>query len=133
MSRIFERIENFNRAFDLFVEMRNLYVAEKNSNAYRLALAQSFEIVCELGWKVIKDYLFMKNIQADTPKDTIKKAYNSNIIENGQIWIDMINDRNATSHEYNIGKVDIILEKISTTYYDELVLFKNWLRGVNGI
>ncbi len=133
MSRIFERIENFNRAFNLFVEMRNSYVAEKNSNAYRLALAKSFKIACEQGWKVIKDYLFMKNIQADTPKDTIKKAYNSNIIENGQIWIDMINDRNATSHEYNIDKVDMILEKISTTYYDELVLFKNWLRGVNGI
>ena len=129
MSRIFKRIENFNKAFDMFDEMQKNYLSDKMNNAYRLALTQSFEIVCELAWKVLKDYLLLNNIEVQTPKDTVKKAFNSNIIENGQIWIDMVNDRNATSHEYNLEKVDLILEKIAATYYEELIGFKKWLRG----
>lgn len=131
MSRLSERIENFNRAFDLYSEVRNKYINDKNNNTYRLALAQGFEIVCELGWKVLKDYLFVNGISVQLPKEVIKEAFNKEVITNGQIWIDMISDRNATSHEYNIDKVDIILEKVSNVYYNELSQFHNWLRGID--
>ena len=44
----------------------------------------------------------------------------------------MVKARNATSHEYNMDKIDVILENISSTYYDELCSFKEWLRGFDG-
>lgn len=130
MSRLFERIDNFNNAFELYKEMREGFLANKQHNAYRLGLTQSFEIVAELGWKVLKDYLFVQGIETNTPKDVIKEAFSNNIIDNGQIWIDMIKDRNATSHEYNTEKVDMILEKISTIYYEELSKFQNFIRSL---
>lgn len=52
-----------------------------------------------------------------------------NIIPNGQIWIDMAKDRNSSSLEYNMDKVNIILEKISTDYYQELKRFNKQLKG----
>lgn len=131
MSRLSERIENFNKAFDLYEEMQKGFLANREQNSYRLGLAQSFEIVSELGWKVIKDYLKIQIIDADTPKEVIKQAFLHNIIPNGQVWIDMINARNTTSHEYNTDKVDKILENISTIYYDELYRLRNWLRSIN--
>jgi len=131
MSRLSERIENFNRAFDLYSEVRNEFVKDKNNNTYRLALAQGFEIACELGWKVLKDYLFVNGISVQLPREVIKEAFNKEVISNGQIWIDMISDRNATSHEYNVDKVSVILEKVSTLYYDELSRFHSWLRGID--
>ena len=132
MSRLSERIENFNKAFDLYQEVRNEYKKDKNNNTFRLALAQGFEIVCELSWKVLKDYLYENGIKVQFPKEAIKEAFNKEVISNGQVWIDMIEDRNSTSHEYNIEKVDIVLEKVSTIYYEELLAFRNWLRGING-
>ena len=104
MSRLSERIENFNRAFNLYVQAHNAYVADKENQLMQLAMAQGFEIVFELGWKCLKDYLASKNIEEYTPRDVIKAAFRANILPTAQIWIDMAKDRNASSHEYNEKK-----------------------------
>lgn len=75
MSRLTERIENYNRAFDLFKLAYCAYKQDKNSDINKLALTQGFEIVVELGWKVLKDYLAQKGIRALTPNDVIKEAF----------------------------------------------------------
>jgi len=49
--------EKFNKAYNLFIEVVEAYKNSPQNDIYRLALTQSFEIVYELGWKVIKDYL----------------------------------------------------------------------------
>ena len=118
MERLKQRIENYNSSFDLFEKMRNGYIEEKNNDAYKLALAQSFEIVFELAWKVIKDYLNENGIDANYPKEVIKEAFSKKTLKNGQIWIDMLNTRNSTSHEYNREKVDIMLENLTVRYYN---------------
>ncbi len=128
MSRLSERIENFTKAFELFYKMQSDYVLNKNKDSARLALTQSFEIVFELAWKVLKDYLYTQGIEASYPKEVIKEAFNKETIQNGQIWIDMLKDRNATSHEYNMDKVDKVLEKISTIYFEELCRFKEQMK-----
>lgn len=124
MSRLSERIENFNKVYELFAMARNEYVNNKSNNINRLALVQSFEIITELGWKVLKDYLASKGIEVFTPKDCIKEAFTINFLPTAQIWIDMVKDRNSSSHEYDMEKVDLILEKISLEYYDEITRFK---------
>ena len=131
MSRLSERIENFNNAYELYDEMQKGFLSDKKQNSYRLGLTQRFEIVSELGWKILKDYLQIQIIDADTPKEVIKQAFLHNIIPDGQIWIDMIKARNITSHEYNMDKVDKILENISTIYYDELYRLREWCRSIN--
>lgn len=132
MTRLNERIENFNKAFTLFAEMRNSYLLNKTSDLARLALVQSFEIVFELSWKVLKDYLAANGIEVFTPKEVIKEAFSAEKIQNGQIWIDMLKDRNSSSHEYNMDKVSVILERISTIYYDELSCFKKQIKDFHG-
>ena len=102
---------------------------DKSNEAYQLALAQSFEIIFELSWKVMKDYLKVKGITTVTPKDTIKQAFASDILSEAQVWIDMINDRNFSVHEYNFKKINEIPEKISNVYYNEIVNFHNSIRG----
>lgn len=131
MSRLQERIENFNRAYKLFAMARNEFVKNKSNDINKLALIQSFEIVVELGWKVTKDFLNQKGVEVFTPRDSIKEAFAANILPTAQIWIDMINDRNTSSHEYNMDKADVILDKISSAYYDELTRYKEQLGFMN--
>lgn len=132
MSRLEERIENFNRAFEIFNNAVQAYNQEKENILMHMALVQAYEVCFELSWKVLKDYLAENGILVYMPKEVIKEAFNKNVIENGQIWIDMLDARNATSHEYKMDKINLILEKISTTYYEELLKFSNWLAGING-
>ena len=124
MARLQERIENFNKAFNIYNQAVIAYKQDSSAILIHMALVQSFEICFELGWKVIKDYLKIKGLEVYTPKDVIKEAFATNIIPDGQVWIDMTNDRNASSHEYNLEKVNIILERISTLYYEELTRFQ---------
>lgn len=126
-TRLTERIENFNNAFLLLKKSNAKYVTDKTDDIYKLALIQSFEITFELGWKVLKDYLFSKDIEVFTPRDVIKSAFSSEILPSAQIWIDMAKDRNASSHEYNYDKVDKILERISGEYFEELCRFQKGL------
>lgn len=132
MTRLSERIENFNNAYKLFETAQKSYINDKQNDIYKLAIVQAFEIVYELGWKVIKDFLKTKDIETFTPRDTIKEAFAANILPSAQIWIDMAKDRNASSHEYNQDKVNLILENISTTYFNELKRFKDNLETFNG-
>ncbi len=43
----------------------------------------------------------------------------------------MAKDRNASSHEYNEKKVEEIIEKIGSIYYEELTRFHFWLGEIN--
>lgn len=132
MSRLEERIENFNRAFEIFNNAVKAYNQEKENILMHMALVQAYEVCFELSWKVLKDYLTENGILVYMPKEVIKEAFNKNVIENGQIWIDMLDARNAASHEYKMDKINLILDKISTTFYNELLKFSNWLAGING-
>lgn len=131
MSRLTERIENFNNAFNLYSNMQKNYITDKKNDSNRLALTQSFEIIFELGWKILKDYLYTKDVEVFTPRDAIKSAFQANILPSAQIWIDMAKDRNASSHEYNMDKIDLILERISTVYFEELCRFYGDLKNIN--
>lgn len=123
MSRLTERIENFNKAFRLFELACSAFKENETNDINKLALVHCFKIIIELSWKVLKDYLETKGIRALTPNDVIKEAFSAEIISDGQIWLSMIKDRNTSSHEYNMNKVDEILIKISSTYYSELSRF----------
>lgn len=131
MSRLSERIENFNNAYNLFDIACKSYIKDNQNEINKLALVQAFEIVFELGWKVLKDYLATKSVDVYTPRDTIKSAFNTNILPSAQIWIDMANDRNASSHEYNQDKVNLILKNISELYSEELKRFKENIGDFN--
>ena len=132
MSRLEERIENFNRAFELFKRMYDMHTNNRSDEAYRLAMAQCFEIVYEISWKLMKDYITIKGAEpTTTPNETFKAMFAAELLPDAQIWIDMTKDRNFSSHEYNMKKFDEIIEKICTKYYDAMCKFYTWVKEEN--
>ena len=129
MTRISQRVENFNNAYDIYQEAVEAF--DKDKKLSHMALIQSFEICLELAWKILKDYLFIKGVEAYFPKDVVKEAFRCELIPNGQIWIDMLEARNFTSHEYNMDKVDNLLIKMSTEFFEELNNFQHWIKNEN--
>lgn len=53
MSRLQERIESFNRAFEILSEAVNAYKNNCMNILTHMALIQSFEVCFELAWKVL--------------------------------------------------------------------------------
>jgi nucleotidyltransferase substrate binding protein (TIGR01987 family) len=88
-------------------------------------LIQCFEFTAELAWNVMKDYLYedgVKNISGS--KDAIRNSFSYGLIEDGQIWLDMIQDRNLVSHTYNENIAKSLVSDIIGTYYPALIKFR---------
>ena len=83
-----------------------------------------FEMVFELAWKVMKDYLAEKGITGIIgSKDAIRQAFNNGIIDEGEIWLQMVDARNQTAHTYDEETAKTICAKIVTDYYNRFLCF----------
>jgi nucleotidyltransferase substrate binding protein (TIGR01987 family) len=98
-----------------------------DDRAYIDATIQRFEFTIELFWKLLKKILQNKGVDVIYPKDVIQKAYAGQLINNEELWLAMIYDRNMSSHTYNQDLADEIYARIKT-YVPELIKQLNALK-----
>lgn len=75
---------------------------------------QRFEFTVELFWKTLKRMLEQEGNNTSTPKDALKNAYRIGWLDNEDIWLQMLRDRNETSHIYDQNKAQQIYQNIKT-------------------
>ena len=85
---------------------------------------QRFEFCFELGWKALKAVLEFQGVEASTPRAVIKEAFRAKLIEEGEGWIDMLEDRNKTSHIYDEAQARRIYNKIKKSHARRLAQLK---------
>jgi nucleotidyltransferase substrate binding protein (TIGR01987 family) len=67
-----------------------------------MALIQAFEFTFELAWKTMKDYLENEGYdQVKNSKQTIRTAFQAELISDAETWMGAIEKRNLASHAYN--------------------------------
>jgi nucleotidyltransferase substrate binding protein (TIGR01987 family) len=116
-----QRLFNFKKAFNEFEEAVNHSNTQKLSKLEKQGLIQSFEYTHELAWKTLKDYFIDQGNSLITgSKDATREAFKNNLINNGEIWMKMISDRNLTSHTYNLQTADQIVSNILNDYYTSI-------------
>jgi nucleotidyltransferase substrate binding protein (TIGR01987 family) len=52
-----------------------------------------------------------------------REAFNKGIIEDGQVWMDMIDDRNLTAHTYDESTKNKVIGNILADYYNAFNVF----------
>ena len=91
-------------------------------------MIKAFEYTYELAWNTIKDFY---ETQGETglqgSRDAIQLAFKRGLIKNGDAWLDMLKDRNRTSHTYNEKTADEIAKNILSEYFDRFIDLKNEL------
>jgi nucleotidyltransferase substrate binding protein (TIGR01987 family) len=86
---------------------------------------QRFEYTHELAWNVIKDFLKAKgNQDIYGSKDATRLAFENGLIEDGHVWMEMINSRNKTSHTYNEDVANAIFLNILNDFYPAFEEFR---------
>lgn len=113
-----QRFNQFEKAFSL---LQSAIAIENPSIVERAGLIQFFEMAFELGWKLLKDFLEAEGYVINSPRDAIKQAYQSQIIETGHEWIKALEDRNLTTHTYNEQTAELVERKIRQDYYPLLL------------
>ena len=125
MKRYEQRLEDFINA----LKRLNEAVKEEPTDIVIDGTIQRYEFTFELSWKLLKDYLEYNGMSENigSPREIIKQAYQSNIIDNGEIWIQMMLDRNSLSHIYYENKSREIYNNIKNIYISEFEKLRQFL------
>ena len=94
-------------------------------------IIQRFEFTFEQSWKVMKLYLEDQGIldEAVAPRSTIRCAFKHKLISDGDIWIEMMLDRNRTSHMYDETTALNIVKLVKEKYVFEFEKLKEFLKN----
>lgn len=117
-----QRFQNFEKAFILLKGTFDEKAPAMLSDLEREGVIQRFKFTFELAWKTLKDYLENEGVifEQITPRQVIKQAFSSKIIHEGELWIDMLTDRNLMTHTYDQKKFEKVILSISEKYIDAL-------------
>ena len=79
---------------------------------------QRFKFTFELLWKTLKIFLQDKGILEKTPKECLKSAFRIGLleVEDEAVFLDMLEDRNKTSHLYDQAESEAIFQKVKENY-----------------
>jgi len=116
-----QRFDNFDRAFVLLREALEHGLAAL-SQLEKEGTIQRFEVAFELAWKTMKDYLEENGLVVNpaTPRNIIKEAFAAKLLDDGQVWIDMMLHRNLLSHTYDIKVFEEVLQAVAQRYLPAL-------------
>lgn len=77
-----QRFQNFEKAFKLLEQTTPI---DAPSIAERAGLIQFFEMIFELAWKLLKDFLEEEGFVVKSPRDTVKQAFQAEYIKDGHV------------------------------------------------
>ena len=110
-----QRFQNFERSIQFLekgLQIPNPYIIQK------AGLIQFFEIGFELSWQLIKDYLEEKGFNdLKSPRDSIKKGFETGLIIDGHTWLKALESRNLTAHTYDEDTAERVENEIRISYY----------------
>ena len=113
-----QRFNNYQKAFQNLSAAVDLAQQRPLSDLEQQGLIQSFEFTHELAWNVLKDFLEEEGFtDIIGSKSATRKSFERGLIANGQAWMDMIRDRNLSSHTYNMQTAQDIVHHILDQFY----------------
>ena len=81
-------------------------------------LVKAFEYTYELAWNTLKDFLEYQGVgEIVGSRDAFRKAFAEGIIEDGHIWMRMLESRNKTTHTYNEETAKEIIDSVRSEIY----------------
>lgn len=123
-----QRFQNFEKSF--------LFLKEscKQSQYNRLevgGLVKAFDSSFELAWKTLKDFFEAQGQVVKYPREVLKYAFEKEVIQNGHLWIEMLDKRNELSHTYNQSQIDKAVKVIKETYFPGIETVYQYLKAEN--
>ncbi len=121
-----QRFVNFEKAFLQLKDAIERF--DQLDDLAKEGLVQRFEYTFELAWKTLKDYLESEGIINQFPREVLKQGFHVNVLNNGELWIDMLEKRNLLTHTYDQDNFNLALELIKNSYFPEITYLYEFFR-----
>ena len=128
-----KKFENFKNCLK---NLKDIYdYEEPYGNVELTGLVGLFEVCFEQSWKAMKEVLENDGYsegKTESPKQILKTAFQANMIDDEDLWLDALVSRNNVAHAYNKEIAIGIIKRTKQDYYTlfeklEKEIEKNWL------
>jgi nucleotidyltransferase substrate binding protein (TIGR01987 family) len=130
-----QRFQNFDRAFVLLRSALQDRPIDQYNPLEQEGIIQRFQYAYELAWKTMKDYLEANGVVLApvTAREVIKQAFSAKLVTDGQVWIDMMLDRNRLAYTYDERTFRQVLDATQLRYFPAMESLHEWLlTQING-
>lgn len=108
------RFDNYSKAFLI---LKKALTIDQPSEVEKAGIIQFYEMVFELAWKTLKDYLMEEGFDVKSPRASIKQAIQMEVIDGGHEWMEALEGRNLTAHTYDEGMANRVYTSIKDVYF----------------
>lgn len=121
-----QRFASYIKALKLVEEALELSVHRNLTDLEKQGLIQMFEFTHELAWNVLKDYLeYQGSYNIIGSRDATREAFNKGLVEDGEVWMEMIKSRNKSSHTYDEDILNELEHQVLHLYFPAFVSLRN--------
>ena len=130
-----QRFANYRKALVKLTQAVNLLSKQTGGETVvdellQEGLIQRFEYTHELAWKVMKDYAeYQGYTDVRGSRDAIRKALEMNLIDDKR-WMETIEDRNLTVHNYDNEIALEIYDNIMNVYAPLFIAFEHKMQSL---
>ena len=119
-TRWIQRFQNYQKALGRLTHAAELAQQRDLSDLEQQGLVQAFEFTHELAWNTLKDFLESRGANdLFGSRDVTREAFAKGLIDDGEIWMEMIRHRNLSTHTYNEETMKEIAAAILSDYVAE--------------
>jgi nucleotidyltransferase substrate binding protein (TIGR01987 family) len=87
---------------------------------YRDSIVKKYETLEDLTWKLLSMIFKASGLEINNPRECYKQAFKEGLINNIEIWNDILLSRNSTAHIYDEEDYEEIKNKIINYYTDAI-------------
>lgn len=95
-----KKIREAEKKLDLAMQIYEKESKVELKGVHFLAVVKSFEVLVEYYWKFLKTKVEGEGLDAPSPKEAIRKSARLGFIDKPEKWIECINARNLSVHDY---------------------------------
>jgi len=118
-----QRLANYRKALSRLSDAVALGHERPLSDLEKQGVIQAFEFTHELAWNVLKDFLLSRGSMEPVygSRDATRQAFSAGLIGNGDVWMEMILDRNRSSHTYEPQTAEAVYKAATERYHPEFL------------
>ncbi|MGH4140868.1 HI0074 family nucleotidyltransferase substrate-binding subunit [Clostridium sp.] len=114
----------YNYAYRMLVHLKNItynFNSIKDPDditmeVYRDSIIKKYETLEDLTWKLLSKIFKASGLEINNPRECYKQAFKEGLINNIEIWNDILLSRNSTAHIYDEEDYEEIKNKIINYY-----------------
>ncbi|WP_454052374.1 HI0074 family nucleotidyltransferase substrate-binding subunit [Clostridium sp. Marseille-Q7071] len=118
----------YNYTFRMLIHLKNIRdnfdnmdnPDEITKEVYRDSIIKKYETLEDLTWKLLSKIFKASGLEINNPRGCYKQAFKEGLIDDIDVWNDILLSRNSTTHIYDEKDYEEIKNKIINQYIDAI-------------